>query len=131
MKENLSHQQVKQLLRNELAHHDGGYDLEAYLRYNRDIFEKSDIKNVLAQVPGHNDGADWYWIIELNDGRFLLTWAGCDNTGWDCQSWGGSTVHYYPLEAAEAAPEFEYGRAIRFNLVGQIKGDIPYGLEES
>ena len=109
--------------------HDGGYDLKAYLQYNRDIYTEDDIKDVPAQVPGHNDENAWFWVIELNDGRFVLTCASCDFTGWDCQSWGQSYTYSTALEAAEAAPDHEDGRQIRRNLVGQIKGEVPYGLE--
>lgn len=38
---------------------------------------------------GCGDGPDWVWIVETAAGeRWKLT-AGCDYTGWDCQSsWG-------------------------------------------
>lgn len=35
---------------------------------------------------GQNDGADWHWTV-VTGGRTWLIVAGCDYTGWDCQSW--------------------------------------------
>lgn len=103
------------------------YDLEAYLRNNREIFDLEDIHNIHAEVAGHNDEDHWFWIIELKDGRFLLTEAWCDFTGWDCDSGGVSMIASSALEAAEMAPE--YRRPVRRNLIAQVKGEQPFGLE--
>jgi len=103
------------------------YDLEAYLRYNEDIYKLEDIANIHAEVPGHNDEDYWYWIIELKDGRFVLTSAGCDYTGWDCQSWGESRVAANIEEAAMLAPGGS--RDIQRNLLAQVRGEQPFGLE--
>lgn len=107
------------------------YDLESYLQYNKDIFTIEDIANIHAEVPGHNDDDSWYWIIELKDGRILLTSAWCDYTGWDCQSGGSSEVANSLENAALLAPEKEdyTGREIRKNLLAQIRGEQPFGLE--
>ena len=107
------------------------YDLEAYLKYNQDIFTVEDITNIYAEVPGHNDEDRWYWIIELKDKRFLLTSAWCDCTGWDCQSGGESQRAENALAAAMFAPEKEgyTGRAIRQNLLAQLNGSQPFGIE--
>src|SRR5260221_12084226 len=91
------------------------YDLEAYLENNQDIYTLEEIANIHAEVPGHNDDDSWYWIIALKDGRFVLTSAGCDYTGWDCQSWGESKVAANAETAALLAPEEDYGRKIRQN----------------
>lgn len=106
-------------------------DLVDYLHYNSDSFTYRDIANVHALVPGHNDDDNWHWIIELKDGRFLWTTAWCDYTGWDCQSGGESTVALSAEAAALLAPEREEGsgRAIRQNLLGQLRGSQPFGLE--
>lgn len=106
-------------------------DLEAYLECNEDIFTLEDIANIHAEVPGHNDEDNWYWIIELNDGRFVLTDAWCDYTGWDCQSGGNSQIATNTEEAAMLAPESEEytKRRIRQNLLAQIRGEQPFGLE--
>lgn len=107
------------------------YDLEAYLHYNEDAYTLDDIANIHAEVPGHNDEDDWYWIIELNDGRIFLTCAWCDYTGWDCCSGGSSGIAASTEEAALLAPESEEytGRRIRQNLLAQIRGEQPFGLE--
>jgi hypothetical protein len=105
------------------------YDLEAYLSYNEDIYKLEDIANIHAEVPGHNDEDSWYWVLELKDGRFVLTSAWCDYTGWDCQSEGDSQAAASAEEAAMLAPEKEYDREIRRNLLAQIKGEQPFGLE--
>ncbi len=106
-------------------------DLKDYLGYNRDIFMLEDIANIHAMVPGHNDDDNRYWIIELKDGRFLLTSARCDYTGWDCQSGGSSQVAASAMEAAQLAPEKEEytWRDIRHNLIAQLQGEQPFGLE--
>src|SRR5687767_6288864 len=104
-------------------------DLEAYLCYNQDIFTLDDIHNIHAEVPGHNDQDEWYWVIELNDGRFVLTSAWCDWTGWDCQSGGESKVAESAEAAASLAPELDYGREIQRNLLAQLRGEQPFGLE--
>lgn len=107
------------------------YDLEAYLRYNTDIYTLEDIANIHAEVPGHNEEDNWWWIIELRDGRFVLTSAGCDFTGWDCSSWGSSQVATSTEEAAMLSPEVEdgTGRHIRQNLLAQLRGEQPFGVE--
>ncbi len=105
------------------------YDLEAYLSYNEDIYKLEDIANIHAEVPGHNDEDSRYWVLELKDGRFVLTSAWCDYTGWDCQSGGDSQAAASAEEAAMLAPEKEYDREIRRNLLAQIKGEQPFGLE--
>ena len=112
------------------------YDLEAYLRYNTDCFTLEDIVNIHAEVSGHNDEDNWYWIIELKpviNKPFLLTSAWCDYTGWDCSSGGSSQVAASAEEAAMLAPETEdyTGRKIRQNLLAQIRGEQPFGLEVS
>ena len=105
-------------------------DLIAYLENNEDIFTVDDIANIHAEVPGHNDEDSWYWVIELKDGRFLLTQAWCDYTGWDCQSGGTSITADTAMDAAYHAKMVDgNGRYIFKNLVGQIEGSQPFGLE--
>lgn len=107
------------------------YDLQAYLQYNEDIFTIEDIHNIHAEVPGHNEEDNWYWIIELKDRRFVLTCAGCDYTGWDCISWGHSEVAINAEAAALLAPTKEdyTGRNIQKNLLAQLRGEQPFGVE--
>ncbi len=59
------------------------YDLESCINYNLPGIEVSQIKGIWACVPGEADGPNWYWVLELNDGRFGLLYGGCDYTGWD------------------------------------------------
>jgi hypothetical protein len=105
------------------------WDLESYLTYNDDIFTSEDIANIHAEVPGHNDEDYWHWVIELKDGRFVWTEAWADFTGWDCQSGGESKVAESAEAAAMLAPEREHGREIRRNLLAQIRGEQPFGME--
>jgi hypothetical protein len=41
-------------------------------------------------VQGENEGADWIWMVRFETDRYEPEWwvmvAGCDYTGWDCQS---------------------------------------------
>lgn len=106
-------------------------DLESYLDSNTDIFTLEDIANIHAEVPGHNEDDGWYWVIELKDGSFVLTWAWCDYTGWDCQSGGESQKAESAEKAALLAPESEEytGRKIRANLYAQVIGEQAFGLE--
>jgi uncharacterized protein (TIGR02996 family) len=46
-------------------------------------FARSDVKRIIAQSEGENDGANWLIVGELQDGRFFSISAWCDYTGWD------------------------------------------------
>lgn len=104
-------------------------DLYSYLEYNQDIFSLEDIANIHAEVPGHNDESSWYWIVELKSGEFALTSAWCDETGWGCHSGGESMLGRSAIDVAMYAPENEDGRLIRKNLLAQLSGEQPFGLE--
>lgn len=56
------------------------------------------VKRVVCADEGCNDGPSWICVAELDDGRYVIVDAGCDYTGWDCQSWGG-IVDYFDSEA--------------------------------
>lgn len=45
-------------------------------------FSLGDVRFVIADVEGDNDGPPWEAIVELHDGRFGFVEAGCDYTGW-------------------------------------------------
>lgn len=107
------------------------YDLEAYLRYNTDLYGIEDILTIHAEVAGHNDEDHWHWIIELKNGLFVWTDAWCDYTGWDCRSGGESQTASTAEDAALLAPEKEEwtDRTIRKNLLAQLRGEQPFGLE--
>jgi hypothetical protein len=80
------------------------YDLYTCLEYNpQKGFNVEDIKKVLAVWEGENDGDDWRWVLELNDGRYVFLQGGCDYTGWDCQSWATSEYDTDPYKSAERA----------------------------
>lgn len=51
-------------------------------------FTREDVKRVILLENGENEGLNWIGLFELNDGRFAFIEAGCDYTGWDCQSGG-------------------------------------------
>lgn len=55
-------------------------------------FGRLDVARVVATSDGENDGANWIGIFRLKDGRFAFLSAGCDYTGWDCQSGGSALV---------------------------------------
>jgi hypothetical protein len=55
-------------------------------------FSRDDVVRVVAAEDGENDDANWICIVELKDGRFAFLSAGCDYTGWDCQSGGHAMV---------------------------------------
>lgn len=55
-------------------------------------FARADVEKVEAYSEGEHDGADWLCVGRLKDGRWFLLSAGCDYTGWDCQSGGQATV---------------------------------------
>lgn len=104
-------------------------DLIDYLENNEERFALEHIVAVHAEVPGHNDEWDWYWVLELITGQFTLTKAWCDYSGWDCQSGGESVFENTAEDAAMRAPEEEYGRRIQENLLKQLRGEQPIGLE--
>ena len=59
------------------------YDLRAACEYNN--IDSSDLVDVLLEITGENDEADWHWIVTTTSG-FAYISGGCDYTGWDGQS---------------------------------------------
>ena len=56
-----------------------------------DAFDKKEPIEIIAGSEGENDGPNW--LIVLKQGaRFVFIEAGCDYTGWDCQSGGSAFV---------------------------------------
>ena len=51
-------------------------------------FTRRDVAQVETFANGENDEADWLCFGQLKDGRWFMLRAGCDYTGWDCQSGG-------------------------------------------
>lgn len=97
------------------------YDLGAALEYNPQPFTVGDIKMVHAVVEGEHDERDWYWIIELRDGRYVYLTGGCDFTGWDCQSSATSTFHTTVSGAAQDATEADRSGPVRSELLRQLE----------
>ena len=108
-------------------------DLKYAFEYNQpQPFSIDDIENTLACIAGHNDEDSWYWIVQLKDKRFFLIRASCDYTGWDCQS-SCDCVEGTSAEDCASKPLSEYERRKGLNeqLLKQIRGEQPYGLEVS
>ena len=120
----------------EVVHYDyKNDDLNDCLTYNSPTnFNANDISGIVAEVAGANDEFNWWWIIKLKNKKYILLSAGCDYTGWDCQSWiRREEIYNTALKAAKASPlKEEYAnRNIQKNLILQIKGKQPYGLYDS
>ncbi len=91
------------------------------------LFNYSDIEGLIAEIPGHNDEDDWFWIGKLKDGRFFGARGGCDYTGWDCQShcdyWVGKSI-------TEIIAGFE--KEATFEQIAQLRAQVdelqPFGM---
>lgn len=55
-------------------------------------FQRKDVAEVVALAEGENDLDEWLLVGRLHDGRWFALRAGCDYTGWDCQSGGNADV---------------------------------------
>jgi hypothetical protein len=53
---------------------------------------REDVATVDAISNGENDGPEWLLVAQLHNGLWFFLAAGCDYTGWDCQSGGRSYV---------------------------------------
>jgi hypothetical protein len=53
---------------------------------------RADVAEIIAYSDGEHDERDWVGLFRMNDGRFLVTVAGCDYTGWDCVASNSLTV---------------------------------------
>lgn len=49
-------------------------------------FTREDVKTILGQEEGENDGNSWIVWGKLRDGRYFLARGDCDYTGWDCRA---------------------------------------------
>lgn len=45
------------------------------------------ILELVMMQEGERDAENWVWRVTLEDGEIWFAEAGCDYTGWDCQSW--------------------------------------------
>ena len=50
-------------------------------------------------AEGYNDGDSWVGVFLLDDGTYLSLTAGCDYSGWECQSGGESKIFSTKAEA--------------------------------
>lgn len=57
-----------------------------------DPFDREDVSEICGISEGEHDERDWIVCGWLKDGRLFFLSAGCDYTGWDCQSSGRSYV---------------------------------------
>lgn len=55
-------------------------------------FTREDVVEIVSMEEGEHEGPSWLGVFKLRDGCFAFLTAGCDYTGWDCQSWGDSYV---------------------------------------
>jgi hypothetical protein len=55
-------------------------------------FNREDVREIAGLDLGEHDDRDWIVCGWLNDGRLFFLSAGCDYTGWDCQSGGRAYV---------------------------------------
>ena len=53
---------------------------------NNDHPEELTELEIIAEIEGENDGANWHWILKDQNGLFWYFTGWCDYTGWDCQS---------------------------------------------
>lgn len=49
-------------------------------------FGRKDVASLFAIREGDHDGPNWLAYGRLKDNRYFFLSAGCDYTGWDCQS---------------------------------------------
>lgn len=103
-------------------------DLCAALLYNgQPNFCCADIVDILASVPGEHDGNNWHWVVKLRSGEVFLVEAGCDYTGWDCQSHADSQEYATPNKAASAAKDDSDRQGLAQQLLRQLDGAQPFG----
>lgn len=104
----------------ELKRKNLDYDFVACLQYNEVPFDLLQVKRVVAVVEGENDGANWHWVVELNDGRFAYLQGGCDYTGWDCKSWATTAFYKTAEEAVQGGAGQEKDDAAKSKLFEQL-----------
>jgi hypothetical protein len=55
-------------------------------------FTRDDVVEIAYMDEGVHDEEDWLIIGKIKDGRWFYIEAGCDYTGWDCQTSGRTLV---------------------------------------
>ncbi len=108
-------------------------DLKPCMEHNpTHLFNYSDVAGLIAEVPGHNDEDDWFWVGKLKNGKFFGARGGCDYTGWDCQSgctyWIADTV----ANALDGFKKVESYRGVPKSEIAQLQKQIdetqPFGM---
>lgn len=103
-------------------------DIKYAFNYNGLSEKLDEIDVIVAEVCGENDGADWFWILQMKDGSFANAQGGCDYTGWDCQSSADFEGGFKTPEEAINAIEKTDKRLIKETLLKQINGDLPFAV---
>lgn len=102
---------------------DGGdYDWVKVVAFGEDScpdFKPEEVDEVVWFVVGQNDGPEWVALCRMKNGRWALLAAGCDYTGWDCQS-GGSATMCSDRDTA-FGPLFVSSQDKRRNIDGWVK----------
>lgn len=80
-------------------------------------FTRDDILDLIACEAGENDGPEWVAVMRLKDGRYAFLEAGCDYTGWDCQSGGNAFV----ADTLERLVQYGMSEGARARLAAQLE----------
>jgi len=69
-------------------------DVRKCIGYEGDApeFTRADVVEIIACAEGENDGPSWIGVFKIKNGLYAFLEAGCDYTGWDCQSGGSATI---------------------------------------
>lgn len=58
------------------------YDWSYIMKQWGKPYSMEDVEGQVISREGENDGADWFAILKMKDGKYLSISAGCDYTGW-------------------------------------------------
>ena len=86
---------------------------------DRSPFSRAMVSEIVWISEGENDERDWLVGGTLRDGRWFFIAAGCDYTGWDCQSGGNA----YVAESREQIERFGMGDEDRRRLGIKLSGE--------
>ena len=67
------------------------YDWEQVFTYATG-FTREDVKSIAGMDVGEKDGDPWIIYGKLKNGEWFYLTAGCDYTGWEWKSSGGSAT---------------------------------------
>lgn len=83
-----------------------------------ETFDRNDVAIIFHIEEGENDGQDWIVSGRLYSGWYFLLSAGCDYTGWDCQSGGYAVV----AETYEGIVRFGMEKSARRRFGIELEG---------